>query len=122
MTACSVSKSAAAFGAAAPVLQLAQELFLRGVRTVPERGEIVAHRDSGGERARILQRLGKPCALGAGERLAPQQGALQRAQHLGIARRPMLEPLDFLGIGAPHRLGVAREDIVAVGDHGMQRV
>src|SRR5712692_1330741 len=82
-------RDAARFGAVTPVLELAQQLFLRGAGALPERDELVAHGDGSGQRARIFQRLGKPDALSARKRLAAEQGALQGAQHLRIARRPV---------------------------------
>src|SRR5262249_24407440 len=86
-------RNTAPFGAPAPVLKLAQELFLGGVRALPKRAKLVAHRNHRREGTRILQRLGEAHALRAGGRLAAQQRALEGAQHLGIARRPALEPL-----------------------------
>src|SRR5205085_5827557 len=77
-------RDAARFGTSAPVLELAQQLLLRGARAIPEGGELVAHGERDLERTGLLERLGHFVCLGAGQRLAAQQSAPERAQHLGI--------------------------------------
>src|SRR2546423_15478807 len=77
-------RDAARFGASAPVLELAQQLLLRCARAIPEGGELVAHGERDLERTGLRERLGHFMCLGAGERLAAQKSAPERAQHLGI--------------------------------------
>ncbi len=44
-------RDAARLGAMAPVLQLAEQLLFGGCGAIPQRGQLVAHGDGGGERA-----------------------------------------------------------------------